>query len=98
LVHLIRQFVDHNGRTIALVQLLHVRAGPDNDTTAPCAITLFYASRAVNNPLGWEVRTGDEFYQFIQAYFWPLQNGKARADDFTEVMGRYVGRHPDRDT
>ena len=97
LVHLIRQLVDDDRRTRALVDLFEMRLGAHHHAAAPGAIAFAYAFDAVDDSRGRKIRRRNQLDQFIDARLRIAQQRQTTVDHFAEIVRRNIGRHSHRD-
>ena len=85
LVHLVGQFVDDDGLTVALADILEVGAGAHHHAAAAGAVAFLHASQTVDEAGGREVRRGHQFDQAAR-YPCPGSRSSARQASTTSVM------------
>ncbi len=93
LIHLIREFVNDDGLTGALIDVFEMGFRPHDHAAAARAIALANARKTINDSGRWEVGCGDEFNEFIHRGFRVFQNHQAASHHFGKVVGRNVGGH-----
>src|SRR5690606_15994871 len=98
LVDLIRQRVDHDGLTVAAVDVFKVRFGAHDHAPAPGAVAFTHPRHAVNNAAGREIGRRDDLHEIIDAAFRVTQYIQAAVDHLGQVVGRNIGGHAHRNT
>ena len=97
LVDLVGQLGDRDARADAVLAPFDVSAGAHVDAASPGLVGLANPPRAVDDPGGGKVRTGHVLHQLGQLDAGVLDAGHAGVDDLSEIVGRDVGGHADRD-
>ena len=96
LVHLIRDLGDDQGLTV-LADLLDLDLAAHGHRAAACVIGRLDAGTAEDQAAGREVRTRDQFDQFVDGDVRPLDLLDTGIDNLAQIVRRNVGRHADRD-
>ena len=97
LVHLVRNFGDHDGLASA-ADVLDRSLRAHHEAAAPSLVGVDNAAFAVDESAGGEVRSLHELHHFRQPGLGIVHQRDGGVDDLSEVVRRDVGRHTDGDT
>ena len=97
LVHLVRQFGDDDGLTVALAHILEMRARAHVDAPAAGLVRRNDLLRAVDETGGREIGPRNDLHQFRERDVGILGERNARRHDLGEIVRRNVGGHAHRD-
>src|SRR5690606_29801807 len=97
LVHLIGDLGHHDLFAVAAGDLLDLRSCAHHDAAATGFVGLVDAGAAVDEPTGREVRPRDDREQLLDRRVGLADQLDHGVADLPQVVGRDVGRHPDRD-
>src|SRR5258708_2113218 len=90
---LVRQLINDNRLAVAFFQFLYMGACTNDDAASSATVSFLDADGAVDNPLGREVRSGDNFDDLFQGDIRTLEDGQTGIDDLGQVVGRHIGGH-----
>ena len=98
LVDLVGKLRDNNRLALGAFGRLDMSLGAHLDDAPPGGIGIADPLTAVNRGAGGKVRPGNHRQQLLEGHLRVVDNGDDTVNYFTQVMGRYVGGHADRDT